>query len=418
MDIPRKISRWPRRLGMAGGVLLGLMLLTLSWHWLAAGLFSSAVQARELVIGRVQRTELIRDVRAPGVLVPVELRWIASRVEGRVENILVEAGAHVMPGTVIMELSNPTVARDADTARIELEVLNAEALVLEKRTLNDLLAQQAVVAEYEALYENARFRMEANRGLGDIVSRVDLNESVLLARQYEDRLAFEKQRLAHYEELREAELQASKANIARAQRQLDLHQELLSGLSVTAGIEGTLQDVPVEAGQLISTGMPLARVAREDRFKTELRVQEGQARELRTGQKAQISAGGRHVMGIVSRIDPAVQEGTVLVDVSFTSEPLPGARPDLRVQGVIEIDRIDDALVLPRPVYSQENSTSELFVLSVDGRSARRAAVELGLGSVDRIQVLGGVNEGERVVVSDMSRYGDADSIALQGVQP
>lgn len=417
MDIPRKISRWPHRLRLVLCLLLGMVLLALSWRWLVSGLFSSAVPVRELVIGHVQRSELIRDVRAPGVLVPVELRWIASRVEGQVENILVEVGAHVMPHTVIMELSNPTVARDADTARIELEVLHAEALVLEKRTLNDLLAQQAVVAEYEALYENARYRMEANRGLGDIVSRVDLNESVLLVRQYEERLAFEKQRLTHYEELREAELQASKANIARAQRQLELHQELLSGLNVTAGIEGTLQDVPVETGQLISTGMPLARVAREDRFKTELRVQEGQARELRIGQKARISAGGRHVMGIVSRIDPAVQEGTVLVDVNFSGAPLPGARPDLRVQGVIEIDRIDHALVLPRPVYSQENSTSELFVLSSDGRSAHRAVVELGLGSVDRIQVLAGVAEGERVIVSDMSRYSDVDSIALQGAQ-
>jgi HlyD family secretion protein len=418
VDIPRRINHWPRRLTTGAALVAAAIVLALAWNWLAARLRTQSVDASQLVIGTVERTGLIRDVRAPGVLVPVELRWIASRVEGRVENILVEAGASVMPDTVILELSNPTVTRDADTAGIELDVLHAQARVLKQRLLNDLLAQKAVVAEYAAKHESARFRMEANRELGDIVAKVDLNESILLARQYEERLAFEQERLDRLEELQAAELVASEAENARAERQLQLQQELQEGLIVKAGIEGTLQTVPVEAGQLVTPGTPLARVAREDRFKTELRVQEGQARELRIGQKVQISAGGQHTKGVVSRIDPAVQEGTVLVDVSFVGDALPGARPDLRVQGVIEIDRVEDALVLPRPVYSQENTTNELFVLAADGKSARRVAVELGLGSVDRIQVVSGVNAGERVIVSDMNRYSNVDSIELQGARP
>jgi HlyD family secretion protein len=393
------------------------VVLVVAWTSLSVRLHNTAVDASELVIGRVERTTMVRDVRAPGVLVPTELRWIAAGVDGRVEKILLQAGASVQADTLLLELSNPTVARDADTARIELQVLQAQDQVLEKRMLNEVLAQQAVVAEYESQYENARFRMQAYQSLGAAVSRVDLNEALLLAGQYEERLRIERERLVRLRELRVAELQASQAGLVRAQRQLQLQQELQDALMVRAGIEGTLQEVPVEPGQLLAAGTPLARVAREDNFKTELRIQEGQAREIRGGQKVLIAAGGQHTEGSVSRIDPAVQEGTVRVDVAFTGAPLPGARPDLRVQGVIEIDQVDDALVLPRPVFSQEHSSTLLFVLRADGSAADKRTVGLGMGSVDRIQVLEGLREGERVIVSDMSRYAEKDSIELTGVR-
>ncbi len=383
------------------------------WTYLSASFSSDAVDINELVIGQAQRGSLLRDVRAPGVLVPTELRWLTLTVDGRVENVLIEAGAHVMPDTVIMELSNPTVERDADTAKIELEVLEAQTLVFEKRMINEVLAQRAAIAEYNAQYENARFRREANEGLGDVVSRVDLNESILVADQYEERLRIERERLVRLEELQVAELHANQAELMRAKRQVQLRQELLDGLTVRAGIEGILQEVPIESGQALLPGALVARVAREDNFKTELRVQESQARELVAGQKAIISVGGQQASGKVSRIDPAVLEGTVLVDVAFTDEMLPGARPDLRVQGVIEIDYVEDTLVLPRPVFSQENSTTNLFVVSADGRVARKMPVKLGIGSVDKIQILEGVQPGDSVIVSDMTRFGDQELIEL-----
>ena len=392
-----------------------LAALALGWTSLSARFSSNAVDVNDLVIGTVERSSLVRDVRAPGALVPTELRWITATVDGRVENILVEAGAHVMADTLILELSNPTVARDADTARIELEVLQAQTQVRELRMVNELLAQEAVVAEYVSSFENTRFRMEANQSLGDVVSRVDLNESILLARQDENRLRIERERLVQLKELQAAEKLANKAEIHRARRQLQLQQELLDALIVRAGIEGTLQEVPVEPGQLLATGALLARVAREDTFKTELRVQEGQARDVRNGQKVMISAGGQHTEGRVSRIDPAVQDGTVLVDVAFTGPALPSARPDLRVQGVIEIDYVADTLVLPRPVFSLEHSSAALFVLRADGSGADKKTVGLGMGSVDRIQILDGLREGDRVVVSDMSAYADSGSVALSG---
>jgi HlyD family secretion protein len=413
MDIPRKISRWPQRLRLGGIAIAGAAALAAGWVYLSASFSSSAVDASELVIGQVQRSSLVRDVRAPGVLVPTELRWLTAQVDGRVETIFAEAGAYVMPDTVILELSNPTVARDADTARIELEVLEAQTSVFEKRMINEVLAQQAVIAEFHSQFENARFRKEANESLGDVVSRVDLNESVLLAGQYEERLRIERERLVRLQELQVAELQANKAELMRAKRQLQLQEELLDGLTVRAGIEGILQEVPVESGQSLLPGALLARVAREDNFKTELSVQEGQAREIVAGQTVVISAGGQHASGKVSRIDPAVQDGTVLVDVTFTDKMLPGARPDLRVQGVIEIDYVENTLVIPRPVFSQENSTANLFVVGADGSIAHKTAVQLGIGSVDRIEVLGGLQEGDRVIVSDMTRFSEQDFIEL-----
>lgn len=396
--------------------MLGVVVVTIVVvNYLAARLRNDAIDVGELVIAEVQRSSLIRDVRAPGVLVPTELRWIATDVEGRVENILAQPGEYVLPDIIILELGNPTVARDADTAGIELDVLEANTLVLEKRMSSDLLAQRAVVAEYASSSENATFRMEANQSLGAVVAKVDLNESMLTARQLEERLAIEQERYAHLQELQSAELAANKAKIRRAQRHLQLQKEVLAGLTVRAGIEGILQEVSVEPGQLLAPGSLLARVAREDNFKTELRVQEGQAREIVIGQKAIISAGGQQRHGKVVRIDPAVAEGTVLVDVAFTDEPLPGARPDLRVQGIIEIDYVEDTLVLARPVFTEENTTRELFVLDADGTFATRTPVELGIGSVDRIEILGGLQAGDRVIVSDMSRYADVDGIALTG---
>lgn len=416
IDIPRKSNHWPRRLRLVGVLLAGVVAVVLGGSVLSARLNSKALDVEQLVIGEVQRGSLVRDVRAPGLLVPVELRWIAAGVEGRVERILLQAGASVQPDTLLLELSNPTLVRDADTARIELQVLQAQAEVLEQRMLNEVLAQQAVIAEYASNYENARFRMEAYQNLGGAVARVDLNEVVLLAGQYEERLRIERERLVRLHDLQEAELRANQAGLLRAKRQLQLQQELLDALMVRAGIEGTLQEVPVELGQLLAAGTPLARVAREDEFKTELRVQEGQAREIRGGQKVIISAGGQHTGGRVSRINPAVQEGTVRVDVAFTGRSLPGARPDLRVQGVIELDQVDDTLMLPRPVFTQEHGSADLFVLRADGSAADKRTVELGMGSVDRIQILEGLREGESVIVSDMSRYADIDSVVLTGV--
>lgn len=352
-------------------------------------------------------------MRAPGIVVPIEIRYIAATVEGRVEAKPVEAGEKVHPDTLVLEMSDPTLSRNLDTARIELDVLESQSLVLEKQLNADLLAQEAVIVDYELRYENARVKMEANQGVRDLISDLVVRESEITTERFARRAEIEKARLVRLRELQVAQLEANRAELRRGRRQLQLGQELVDSLSVRASIEGTLQDVPVEIGQRIAVGTVLARVAGDDRYKIELRVQEQQAKEIAVGQKAVISAGGQQATGKVSRVDPSVQGGTVLVTVLFGDQTLPGARPDLRVQGLIETAFAADTLVLRRPAFSEENSTMDVLVVNGANNSAERRTVQLGLGSTDKVQVLGGVSEGDAVIVSDVSRFAGKQTIQL-----
>lgn len=414
MDIPLKGSQ--PRLRMTK-VILGLgmlVLLAVSWRVLSGGPGSTVADRNGLVIATVTRDFLRKDIGATGTLVPADLRWLESRVDGRIERILLEAGQAVRQDTLIMELSNPTLSRNVEAARIDLEVLEAETVVLQKRLTRDLLAQEAIVSDSHAQHENALFRLGANEELArkGVVSQIELNESRLLGQQYKARLAIEEERLAHLQELNQAEIQANAARINRARSQLALQEELLDSLQVRAGIDGVLQEVPLEVGQQIGIGTLLARVAREDNLLAELRVQESQAKDVGVGQRARISANGQSVEGVVTRVDPAVLNGVVLVDVRFEGRALPGARPDLRVEGSIAVAAISDALQLPRPVFSRENTDAVLFRLDPDGY-ARRAPVTYGLGNIDAIQILAGLQEGDAVVVSDVSAFAGQDTLDL-----
>jgi len=415
MDIPEKTRRGPGRIRQAA--LLLSLLAAFAYAWDSLRNDTPAIDLNDLVTGSVSTDSLSKEVRATGTLVPNELRWIAAIVDGRIEEIAVEAGEEVSASSVLMKLSNPTLTRNLDTALLELEVLQARALVLEKRLLRDQLSQKAFVVEIEAQYENARFRKEANeelnRELEGVVSAIDTRESVLLEQQLKAQLETERQRLAHLRQLQEAEILANKAEIKRARRQVQLQRELLDGLTVVAGIDGIVQEVPFEVGERVATGALLARVAREDNLKAELRVQESQASSVRLGQPVAIAAGGQRVGARISRIDPAVQNGVVLVDATFTGAMLPGARPDLRVEGVIETDFIDSTLVMPRPVFSRENSTLDLFVVRSRDGLLKKTAVSVGIGSVDRIQVLGGLQPGDSVVLSDMSQFDEQTEIKI-----
>jgi HlyD family secretion protein len=322
----------------------------------------------------------------------------------------------VSADTVIMMLSNPTLARDVDTAFYALQVAEAELVALEKRLESNVLAQEASVAEYESRFQNASFRMLANESLlkKQVVSSLDAKETELLKKQLEVQLAIEKKRHAHLKVLQIAELDAKQAQINQARSQLKLQKELLADLQVTAGLTGVLQQVPVEQGQQIRTGEILARVAREDSLKAELRVQESQVRDVQIGQRVLVSAGGQQAEGQVQRIDPAVQNGVVIVDVSFGEQRLPSARPDLRVSGVIILEQLSNVLTLRRPVYSQENMLAQLYVLDPSGDSASLRAVQLGNGSVDKIEISSGLKPGDRVIVSDTSQLGRQAEISLR----
>lgn len=413
MDIPAKAR--PSRLMIKVPLALGVLILLVgAWTWLPASVGNSVVARNAVTTAIVTRNALQKDIGATGTLVPADLRWLESRVDGRIERILLEAGQSVKPDTLIMELSNPTLSGNVNAARIDLQVLEAETIVLQKRLTRDLLAQQAVVSDSQAQHENALFRRGANEELATkgVVSQIELNESRLLEQQYKARLAIEQERLAHLRELNLAEIQANEARINRAGTQLALQEELLDSLHVRAGIDGVLQEVPLEVGQQIGVGTLLARVAREDNLLAELRVQESLAKDVEIGQRARITANGQAVEGIVTRIDPAVLNGVVLVDVRFEGRTLPGARPDMRVEGSIEVATIADTLLLPRPVYSRENAAAFLYRIDADGM-ARKVPVTYGLGSIENIQVLAGLQEGDAVLISDVSAFADQDVIEL-----
>jgi len=415
MDIPKKVSRRRNHLSKAAiGVVAGAA-LWIAYNRVNSFITSEVVYSSDFVIESVEIGSVNREVRATGTLVSSDLRLIAATIDGTVESILVDAGVNVMADTVILRMSNPTIARDADTARIDLSVIQAQAEAHAKQLIANRLAQEAIVAEFEALHENALFRLNANLTLAEdnIVSELDVIDAELRERQYRTQLALERQRLEHLVDLNESENIARKAEIDRAVRQLALSEELLDDLTIRAGINGALQEVAVEAGEQVGVGALLASVASVDNLKAELRVQESQISDVTLGQNVIVTAGGDKARGRITRIEPSVRDGVVIVDVGFELESLPGARPDLRVEGVIQTGSVTDVMTIPRPVFSRENSESDLFVLDETGSRAVRTQVRLGIGSLSTMELVSGLNIGDLVIVSDTSDFQDREIIEL-----
>ncbi len=415
MDIPQQTKK--KKLSIKQLVVAASLGMVAFYGWTQINSKSETpnINTADLIMGIVTTGDLIRDVRAPGTLQPTKLRWIAASSSSRVEEILIQPGAQVKEDTVIMSLSNPTLARDVETASFALEVVKAELIALKKRMESELLAQEATIADVNSNYQNAHFRMQANKKLGEkgIVSALDVKEAELLEAQLEIRLAIEKKRQVNLRELQLADLQAKQASINQAQSQLNLQQSLVDDLQVKAGLSGILQLVPVEQGQQINSGVVLARVAREDSLKAELNVQESQVGGVLVGQSVIISAGGQQAKGIVQRIDPSVQNGVVTVDVSFVGDGLKNARPDLRIDGLIELERLENIKILQRPVYSKENNSANLYIVSDLNASAQLVNVQLGIASLDKIQILSGLKVGEKVIVSDTSQFNLQKTISL-----
>ena len=382
---------------------------------------STSVSHSEIMVATVNQEDFLVDVRAPGTLQPTSLRWIAATSQGRIEQLMMQPGARVSADTIIMQLSNPTLLRNVDSAKFALQVAEAERKALEKRLQSNYLAQEAVVNDFQARYQNATFRLEANNALSglQIVSELDAKENKLQQQQLASRLEIEQKRLAQLADLHKAEVEASQARVDQARSFWLLQQELKDNLQVRAGLDGILQEIPVEQGQQVSGGAILARVAQEDKLKAELRVQESQVKDVTLGQVVKISAGGQHVMGEVVRIDPAVQNGVVIVDVGIPDAGLPGSRPDLRVTASIEIEKRPQVLTLRRPVsatmtamQSMEND-AHLYVVSSRDDTATLSKVILGRASLDKVHVIAGLQAGDKVIVSDTSVFADAPSINL-----
>ena len=413
MDIPRpelKRRKRLRQLGIGTGLVAVLAVVT----FFLAGLEPAApsVSRASVWVDTVREGEMLRQVRGPGTLVPREIRWIAAQTAGRIERVLVRPGAAVEPETVLAEMSNPDLMRQAEEARYELEAAKAELTEFELKLRSEQLDQRAAVAAASAAYEGARLQAEAERDAG-VVPALQVRRSELLAEQLKVSLDIEKERLAQFAASVDAQVAARQARFAQDQNAYDRVREQVESLQVRAGLAGVVQQVLIEEGETLVLGAKIARVARPDDLQAELRVPETQARDVQLGQLVSVDTRNGLVEGRVMRIDPAVQEGTVQVDVELTGKLPHGARPDLSVDGTIEIERLPRVVFTGRPAYGQPNSTIKLFKLVEEGRYAVKVPVEVGRTSVNAVEIIQGLSAGDEVILSDTSAWDDNDRIRL-----
>jgi len=364
-------------------------------------------------IDNVREGEMLRQVRGPGTLVPREIRWIAAQTTGHVERVIVKPGAVVTADTVLVEMTNPDLMRETDEAKFALDAAVAELAEMKLTLKSQQLDQRAALASARTEYESARLEAEANKAAGDVIPALTRQRSELLAAERKERFEIETDRITQFTDTMKAQIMAREAKLAGVRNAYERKQQQVEWLKVRAGVAGVLQQMLAEDGQTLALGQNIARVARPDDLRAEINIPETQARDVRMGQIVSVDTRNGIVAGHVVRIDPAVQQGTVQVDVDF-SGPLPdGARPDLSVDGTIEIERLPRVLFTGRPAYGQPNSTVGLFKLVEDGRYAVQVPVEIGRTSVNAVEIVKGLAAGDQVILSDTSAWADNDRIRL-----
>jgi HlyD family secretion protein len=363
----------------------------------------------------VKRGPMLRDVRGLGTLVPEDIRWIPAQTDSRVERWVLRPGATVKPGSVIMELSDPTLQREALDAEFQLKGAEADLANLKVQVDSDLMNQKAVEAGVRSDYEQAKIQHEVDAKLVAEGLAADVTErlSRVKEQQLAIRVQLEGERTKVAVDSAKARLAAQQAKIDEQNALFQLKKSQVDALHVRAGIDGVLQLVPVEVGQHVTPGTNLARVADPKKLKAEIKIAETQAKDVVIGQTASVDTRNGIVTGHVSRVDPSVQNGTVTVDVQFDGLLPDGARPDLSVDGTVELENLKNVLYVGRPVHGASQSTISLFRLTPDGSEAVRTNVKLGRSSVNTVEILDGLQVGDRVILSDMSQWDNYDRIRL-----
>jgi HlyD family secretion protein len=365
----------------------------------------------------VKRGPMVREVRGLGTLVPLDIRWIPAQTASRVERIVVRPGPQILnPGTVILELSDPTLQRELVDAEYQLKGAEADYANLKVQVNSELMNQKAVEAAVRSDYEQAKIQHDVDVKLfkEGIASDVTKELSRVRVEQLAIRVQLESERTKVAADSSQARLQAQQARVEQQKALYNLKRTQADALHVRAGINGVLQLLPVEEGANVAVGTNLARVADPRRLKAEIKIAETQAKDVAYGQSATVDTRNGVVKGHVIRIDPSVVNGTVTVDVGI-DDPLPlGARPDLSVDGTIELENLKDVLYVGRPVHGQSDSTIGLFKIDSDGSEARRVNVKLGRASVNTIEIVSGLKVGDKVILSDMSAWDNFDRIQLK----
>jgi HlyD family secretion protein len=363
----------------------------------------------------VKRGRMLRDVRGQGTLVSEDLRWIPATTTGRVERIVLRPGTPVGADSVILQLSNPSLEQELEDAQLKLKAAEASLTSLRVQLDDEELQQRATAATIEADYKKAAMQADVNEQLSalKLVSDLILKQSRLDAEQLDVRNRIAQQQLAHTAESRSARLAERQSLVDQARAFMTLKAREVDALRVRPGVPGILQVVPVDVGQQVTVGTNLARVVNPSRLMAEVKVPETQAKDVQVGQRASIDTHNGVVSGRVTRIDPSVLNGTVTVDVAIDG-PLPtGSRPDLSVDGTIELERLDNVLYVGRPAFGDENTSTTLFKMQPDG-TAVRVPVKFGRSSVNSLEILSGITEGDQVVLSDMSAWNEVDRVHIQ----
>ena len=416
MDIQRPDqSKAKRKKRILIGVIAGVVLIGISVLLARLKPAAPTVEKNLVWIDTVKRGQMLRQVRGLGTLVPEEIRWIAARTQGRVDKIILRPGAIVTPDSVILMLTNPDVEQAATTADSQLKAAEADLVGTRVQLESSVLLAESSAASARADFEQSKLKAEVNDQLykDGLVSELDLRLLKVTAEQLATRNTIEQKRYVFAKESIAPQLSVKEAEVDRLRGQAKLRHDELDALTARAGMNGVLQLLPVDVGSQIQPGINLARVADPARLKAEIRVAETQAKDILIGQLAEVDTRNGIVSGHVSRIDPSVQNGTVTVDVLIDG-PLPkGSRPDLSVDGTIELERLDNVVYVGRPAFGQEQSTVGIFKLDADGSYATRVQVKLGRSSVNTIEIISGLQPGDRVILSDMSQWDSNDRVKL-----
>jgi len=417
MDIARPSNARKKKIRNAIYIVVGLLVVVLVSVGLSR-LKPAAPTVERAVVwpDTVKRGNIMRQVRGLGTLTPEDIRWIPATTQGRVERIILRPGTQVKAGDVILELTNPQLEQQLQDAELKLQAAEAGLANIRVQLQNDLLQTRATAANIEADFNKASMQAQMNEALAkdQLVSDLVLRQSKVDAASLEMRNQIAKDQLASKADSMRAQLAVQQSLVDQARALLNLTRQQRDELKVRAGLEGTLQVVPVEVGQQVAPGTNLARVANPSRLKAEIKIAETQAKDIQIGQKAEVDTRVGIVQGRVARIDPSVQNGTRTVDVTMIGDLPKGAVPDLSVDGTIELEQLVDVLHMGRPAFGQEQSVVGLFKILADGVTAERTQVKLGRSSVNTVEILSGLKVGDQVILSDMSAYDAYDRIRLK----
>src|SRR5438270_1252989 len=410
MDVPRGKEVARRRTVRRVAIILGAIALIGGTTVALARLKPAApsVQMSGLWPGTVKRGPMERQVRGLGALKPEQIYWINAAVDSRVVQIVRRAGIDTIKANdIIMVLSNPDLELDAEKAEWVVKQDEANLANLKVKLESDKLDQRASLAELESQFTQAKLTADRDLELTRLSLKSDLESrlSVNQANQFQNRVGLQKQRLDIADQSIKAQIDAQEVVVQSSNAAYELKKRQVDQLTIRAGVNGVLQEVDVEVGQRVPAGTVLAKVADPTKLKAVLQIPETQMKDVRIGLDASVDTRNGVVSGRVIRIDPAAQNGTVGVDIALLGALPQGARPELSVDGTVQIERLANVVYIDRPVSGEPDATIGLFKLEPDGKAASRVTVKLGRASVNTIEVRDGLKVGDRVILSDMTRY-------------